>query len=575
MATYTSVADGAWNTDATWDITGHPDTAADDVIIGHVVTYDVGTTGPAWNAVTVNSGGMLVFPTDASSIIEFDATGSLTVNSGGEIRTGTSGAVAEVGTAYTLEFKFAHGTTARNVMILNDGCTVDIRGNSSFYGDNRYAYLDSDWTAGQTFYLTGDYSAMWAAGQTVYIHKNGSYSSYLTDADTYTIATVGTYDSVNDRTPITISETAPGITYTAVNATTGHTSKLINCSRNVKLYDATATLGVGDFNSFTEFCRIYSNQGASNALIRFDDAMFYGFSRVMYGGYNIILNNICLINNDVGIYYGTSHTITGDFMSNNIGINSGTSHTVTGDFISNNIGIIYGTSNTVTGDFISNTNGINSGTSHTVTGDFISNNIGINYSTANTVTGDFISNTNNYANISSEAVVGPLILENCTLESANLLPYRCYQNAGDILTIVSGDTNWQVPPSSNTWELEVTPNSYCANNETNKITVFPLKSIPVYCASGARTVTFKVYPGNWTTDLTNATLVLKAKYFDGTGASMAFTTNSTATYADGGWRDLSVSFTAGQDAVAFFDIELRQYDAATNYVLIDPIPTVS
>lgn len=100
MTLFTSVADGNWNDDATWDGTGYPNTDSDDVTIIHNVTWNRGVDTVAFDAITINDGGMLVFPVDSSWKLLFGTTGVLTINSGGEIRTGTTSAADYLGAAY-------------------------------------------------------------------------------------------------------------------------------------------------------------------------------------------------------------------------------------------------------------------------------------------------------------------------------------------------------------------------------------------------------------------------------------------------------------------------------------------
>ena len=124
MATYTSTQNGNWNTDATWGGGGHPTSNDDIAVIGHEVTYDAGDSAVTWGNVTINSSGILIFPTGANSTIVFNATGVLTVNSGGELRAGTS--VTPIGSAYHCYFRWPQGASVRNVLVLNDGGTINI-----------------------------------------------------------------------------------------------------------------------------------------------------------------------------------------------------------------------------------------------------------------------------------------------------------------------------------------------------------------------------------------------------------------------------------------------------------------
>lgn len=82
MAAYTSTQNGNWNDVNTWGGGGSPDTNADTATIGHEVTYNLGDSAITFNNVTINSSGVLIFPTASDSTLLFDTTGILTVNSG-------------------------------------------------------------------------------------------------------------------------------------------------------------------------------------------------------------------------------------------------------------------------------------------------------------------------------------------------------------------------------------------------------------------------------------------------------------------------------------------------------------
>ena len=125
MATYTSTQAGAWNTDATWGGGGHPDTNDDVAVIGHAVTYDAGVSAITWGNVSINDGGMLIFPVDSSWKLLFNTTGVLAIADGGEIRTGTSGAADYMGAAYKGQIHWPQGSAARNCFTLADGGAIN------------------------------------------------------------------------------------------------------------------------------------------------------------------------------------------------------------------------------------------------------------------------------------------------------------------------------------------------------------------------------------------------------------------------------------------------------------------
>ena len=591
MATFNSTQDGNWNTDATWTEAGHP-TANDDVmIITHDVTYDVGDSAITWGNLTLNSGGVLIMPTAANSTLLFNATGILTINSGGELRAGTSG--TPVGSSYHCYFQWLQGAAARFVLVLTDGGTINIYGDPAFYGSEKYADLDANWTSGQVLYITGDYASKWQSDQKFYIHENKDYVDAQSDGHIYTITTVGSYDAGNDRTPITITEAAPGLTFTAIHATTSHQSKLILISRNVTLCDPACPLTVYGYGSYTERLKFDNNQATGNSNIHFNDCMMYGWDSGIDGGYNFIAENIVFVNNNKVINYGTNHQVAGDFVSNSRGIYSGTNHQVTGDFVSNSRGIYTGTNYLITSDFVSNNYGIYSGTNHQVAGDFVSNDYGIytgiNYQVAGDcvnnnqgiysvtnyqITGDFVSNTTNIS-LSHATLKYSAVLEQCALSTVQR-KLRIYENSGNFLPLVSGESNWQTPPSALSWILQAIPNSYCnADSYAGRMELSPVRSIAAKVTAGSKTITFKIYPVGYAASIDQDDILIEANYLSGaSGNDRTTVETTTATFANGAWRDLTVTFTAGQAGIVYFNLFIKKYESAC-YVLIDPEWSIS
>ena len=584
MATYNSAQNGNWNTDATWNEAGHPDGNDDVTIITHEVTYDVGVSAITWGNCTLNSGGVLIFPIGSSSKILFNATGILRVNSGGELRAGTSG--APVAAANTCLFHWPQGASARYNFILTNGGIINIYGDPTYYGSTKYADLDSDWTAGQTLYVTGDFSSTWVAGQTFYINKNAGYSSYLTDGDTFTIDTVGAYDVGNDKTPITIVEAAPEVTFAATNK--GHTSKLIMSSRNVVLADPGADLIVGSVGSYTERLWFDNNQATANYNINIQDALYYGWYRCSDGGYNFQGENLVFINNVSGFYEGWNHSlnidiisgsygcyqgfnylITGNLANINYAVRSGVSYKIVGDLVSNNIALNTCQNMEVVGNLVSNNVGDSGGLSDSLRGNCTANTTGINQSTKYLLKGADADNTTD-VNVTNSLLKKSVVFEDCTLAAADRFNFRVYQNCGNWLPLDSGDGDWQAPPSGEAWILQATPNTNCRDSWGMQMELSPLNDMADYVTSGSKTLTVSIYPSGWASPLDQDDIVLEVKYLDSAaGVTRTTVTNTSNTYANGGWRDLQATFNPSQDGVVYFNVYLRLYESAC-YVLIDP-----
>ena len=356
MATYNSAQAGNWNTDATWTEAGHPDTNDDVIVITHMVDYNVGLTGSGidWGNVTINSGGTLDFPINGDSTLKFNVTGVLTVGNGGKLSCGSLS--TPIDKAYKLNIYWPNGAAVRDVLELTDGGEIALYGDPDFYGSEKYANLDSNWTSGQTFYITGNYSSKWQAGQKFLIHKNGVYTSYLEKTHIFTIATVGSYDTGNDRTPITITEAAPDETFAAIR--NKHQSKLIMLSRNIELADYESNWDINGYVSYSEKIKFDNNQAIGTDLIRINNAIMRGWYYGCDGGYNYNGKDMVVINNLMAFRIGKTFTLEADFVSNEYGIYAGDNYHIIGDFVSNEVSILQGKYFHITGDFVNNLYGI-------------------------------------------------------------------------------------------------------------------------------------------------------------------------------------------------------------------------
>lgn len=333
-ATYTCTQDGNWNTDATWGGGGHP-SANDDVVTinnaSYDVVYDAGDSAVTWGNVSVTAGS-LSFPVNANSTMSFNATGVLAIGATGILNIGTSTS-SPIGAAYHCKIYWPQGAATRNVFTVVSGGTVNVYGDPAFYGSAPTADLNSDWSSGQTLYVTGDYTALWSAGQKFWIHKN-SYATWSTDSAIFTIASIGAYDAGNNRTPITITEAAPGVLYDAINATSGWQSKLLMISRNVELADPGAAAGVNGYSSYTERIRTSFSQNSNTFAINFNNCMWQGWDYAILGCNNIF-DGVVILNNALFVTAGAGTLIVKNSVicSNSTVFNSGHGSDVTNTYI--------------------------------------------------------------------------------------------------------------------------------------------------------------------------------------------------------------------------------------------------
>lgn len=632
MATYNSTQDGNWNTDATWAEAGHPILNNDVTIITHDVTYDVGVSAVTWGNCTINSGGILIFPIAASSKMLFNATGAIVVNSGGELRAGTSG--SPIGSSHLCQIHWPQGAATRNVLTLQDGGKIDVYGDPAYYGSAKTAILDSQWAAGSglTLYVEGDYSAKWASGQLFVIHDFAVYVNYQTDAEVFEIDSVGAYDAGNDRTPIVVTAAGDSDTF-LVGA------KLWMISRNVEMLDPGSPTTIYGYNAYLERLRFDNNQNIARGAVssvNINETLVRGWYAVLYGGdgftgdglsilnchhvfdgdfYTEITDSLIVSCSDicdspqvleleadiVSCYYvfdtGNRIIFTGDIVS----CYYANSSTCDGLYIVGNIYSCYiginGTSDVVMiGNIEKCTHGLNvidnmkligdikdcstraMGTVETLSqiGSITGNTVGI-YEPSGILkfkNGE-LNNTSDIGNMASATIARAAIFEDYTINGTKR-ELEIYANAGNILCFHNGDPHWQAPPSGESFILEMLPNSYCnvMRSEWLSLTPDPLNMMFTYVTSGAKTLTFKIYPVGWSSSIDNDDIVLEAFYLAGAGVGRTRVVNTTATYANAGWRDLEVSFTAGQDGIVYFAIHLKKYEAG-DYVLIDPEWAVS
>lgn len=573
MATYTSTGTGDWNTAATWGGAGYPSVNDDIVNIaaGHVVTYNAGDSAVTWGNVTVT--GTLTFPINANSTMSFNATGILAVAATGVLNAGTSS--APIGAAYHCRIYWPQGATARNVLTTANGATVNCYGAPAFYGSAPTAELHDDWSSTQTLYITGDYTAKWVAGQKFWIHKNGSYSDYATDSAIFAIASVGAYDSGNNRTPITISEAAPGVLYDAVNATSGWTSKLLMLSRNVEMSDPGSDWVIN--SSYTERIQASIVQAAPNARINFNYCLMRGWNYAPpYSGKCIKITSCVYVNNSrvhgtgsifndccfiglgtYGFYIGSVNIFENCYFVGNISaVTNGNIPTfIASNFIGNDIASSVNFDATFFGcRFICNKDPITTDyRTLVIDSDFWLNQTPSVY--ASTTYYDWVT------------------LENCEIAGVKRA-LRVYEKVGNFLPLVSGDSHWQTPGSGSSWVLEATPTAYIGTGDFNKMVMSPKKEMVVYCPAGSNTLTFKIYPYGWTTALTNTDVYIKIRYLTDTGNETAETQTTTATFNNDAWRSMSVTFTTGQAGPAYFNVYVTKYESGA-YFLIDPVRTLS
>lgn len=250
MATFTSVTSGNWNDGATWGLTSPgvkgtdwPGNAGDVVNIGttgtqsHVVTYNVSEAN-ALGAVTVGAasgaGRSVLYASRGAStkmvlgatVLKIDVTGRLDY-----------GTVADpIPAARVAEIYFTPSSDAGTGLDADQtGAQVWVYGDAAYYGSDFDTTLYGDHTftvgAGRTLQVNGDFTAKWAVGQYLYLHKFTTYSSNTGDFAIVKIASIVGYSA--PYTEFTVDITATGMPTVGGAAAWKSGGYVLNTSRNV------------------------------------------------------------------------------------------------------------------------------------------------------------------------------------------------------------------------------------------------------------------------------------------------------------------------------------------------------
>lgn len=564
----TATQNGPASNAATFGGVGTPTSAGDTFDTAtYDVEWDIDDVATALGGATVSAGGLLWFATDQNTGIFFDATAVLAIASGGELRIGVAGAV--LNQAYTAKVHWLQGASVRNVFTTVPGSIVNAYGDPDLYGSTKYGELNDNWTAGQTFYVVGDYSSLWVPGQRLWVHKYIDYVSLATDAVIYTIDTVGAYDSGNDRTPITIVEAAPGVPFNAGG-------QIINLARNIEFIDPGSSEAVNGFSGYTERIRAQLAQSSTDYNINMHDCIVRGWDRFAAFSTNFIARDVVFLNCESPLYSDDAADVVADFVSNQRNSRFSLDSQYQGKFVSSAVGFSQEASGMdISGDIISCANVFSEIKSATVRGKIIS---------CGTVAG----NTNNRGLLLKSTLLEKnttiagmsagnkrsMVLSNCDVDGA-VRDLRVYENSGDILPLQSGDGDWQSPDSGFDTIYKMSPNTNCADQFAAQMELDPLNSMAAYVETGSQTLTFKIWPDGWTVALDQDDILIELNYLDAvSGVTRTTVVTGAGSFANGAWRDLTVTFNPLQDGLVYFNLYLRKYEAG-KFVLIDPVWSIA
>jgi len=397
MAAFTSTQNGDWNDGATWGNTSPgvkgtdwPGNAADTFSVGHTVTYNVSETNELGDS-TITNGGILTFKTDGDTKIAF-GNNTLTINNGGELRVGASGAVID--DAQTAELIWNTTSDDSKGIQVDDGGKLTIYGDPAYYGSDGETTLanDADNTDDDNSIVTSDdMSSKWNVGDEITIKRenDGDSTSYKDAVVKYVVkgisgTTITLKDDEGNDENFTGYDAGIGDTWTA---------PVVNVTRNVKLTKSGADIACGDgsthYNTNRPKISDSNSDGNENCVI--SNAMITGFYSID-SDHDFQFLDSTFRNGEYGFYFGSGHTISGSVYGNYHGFYYGSGHTVSGSVYGNYYGVSSGSGHTISGSVYGNYHGFRYSSGHTVSGSVYGNYYGFYYGSGHTVSGNLYDN---------------------------------------------------------------------------------------------------------------------------------------------------------------------------------------
>lgn len=628
MSAYTSSGSGDFNSAATWGGGGWPQNAADTFVVsaGHTVTLTNDNTGVALGDSTVN--GLLTFSTGATTGLKFGHN-NLTIANGGEVRIGASGAIID--DAYTASLLFDPTSDNAKGLVIAAGGKLTTAGDPAIYGGagSDEAALSADWTSGTSFTITGDFSAKWKDGQTLYVHKNSLYSA-LADTVLVTISGTPSYSAGTGLTTITVTG-AP--TFPTGGFKAG--GKVLNPTRNVIIGKAgyTPTVSVSAVSNRPLCADANTTSGkisiADTELRAFYDGFINSVSNVTNNQFDRVVIRNCRYGisgvsglnfsgmvaccQNYAIFAGINPSISGNIFANNYGFGQIYGYyTISADVFGNSTATYLINGANITGDVFSNSAGIHTSFGINFSGNSYYNADGFNGCYGSLVGGCVFGNTRGFAycdlvitgkigyNGSDTAVANTYDFRWPNYNSAGLLKCLCrgakigtpamYQNnSGGIgsqaKNFVAFEDYQQVVGAHRVFlptgevikntstvrsggaasSLECIPYSNCAANAPLLLLEWTELDVP----ASEQTRSIYVLGNGWTSFPTNAQLYLEAEYYNAASGVEKTTVASTQVISDNvTWTALSVTFTPGQVMPVRYKAWLKTYESGAS-VFVD------
>lgn len=160
------------------------------------------------------------------------------------------------------------------------------------------------------------------------------------------------------------------------------------------------------------------------------------------------------------------------------------------------------------------------------------------------------------------------VIENSTIDTT----YRdlvVITSAGTLTSIYSGETNFQTPPSGNSWVAEIVPAYYANKVVVNQLALY--YRLSDFVSAGTQTLRFKIYPHGFTS-LDGEDIYSELYYISGANSAYGYATSNDDTidsFTNDSWQNIDIPFTQYADGVVYFNIFLAKYEVSS-YLLIDP-----
>jgi|GEM_PF-3050091 len=417
---YVSARTGLWDASDvdTWGqgLGVYPNTAADvvTVVANHVVTYNKSAT-TALGAITVN--GTLTFLNSMSTKLVQGAA-SFTVSATGKVYYGTQ--AAPIPAAYTCEHYITPTSDNAVGWLTNNGAIIESWGDAALYGSDEDTELYADCASGTSWKVVGDFSAKWASGQILTIHKGALFANQNTDVFRCVINAPVTYDGT--KSTISVSTAHPGGTFKAGG-------RVLNVSRNIIIGKMSATETIGTAN--TNRPRFELANGLGSSRYSFNNTKFVGCYRCGVGtNYNNTWNKCVLCHQADGIYVGYGLVV--DVIAYGMvasGVSNISASIVDGCLFSSPQGFNQSANCTISANVFSNTNGVQYGTDHIISGNVFSNSYGVGPTSNMVFTGNNYHNLNAGFFTCSGVVTGRVGYNSLGASKPNMQDYT-YNNTG-------------------------------------------------------------------------------------------------------------------------------------------------